>query len=154
MPVSSLNHVLASTASTTSHAAAKPKTSSATFAGALAQASVKASESKATTNPEILDSKKVPKGEKTKPVAGHAYSDITAGPRNGMHLNTSGNKRDGMAFVLVKRDGKEFHVYGTGKDRLVVCLKRKDDDNDVKTDKTTSTPPNNTATTGTTGAKL
>ena len=46
-----------------------------------------------------------------------------------MYINTSGNKRDGQAFVLVKRDGKEFHIYGSGKDRVVVCLKRKDDDN-------------------------
>ena len=46
-----------------------------------------------------------------------------------MFINTSGNKRDGQAFVLVKRDGKEFHIYGSGKDRVVVCLKRKDDDN-------------------------
>jgi hypothetical protein len=44
-----------------------------------------------------------------------------------MYLNTSGNKRDGQAFALVKRDGKEFHVYGSGKDRVVVCLKHKDD---------------------------
>ena len=65
--------------------------------------------------------------EKTTPVDGHAYADITAGPRNGMFINTSGNKRDGQAFVLVKRDGKEFHIYGSGKDRLVVCLKRKED---------------------------
>jgi hypothetical protein len=41
-----------------------------------------------------------------------------------MYLNTSGNSRDGQAFVLVKRDGKEFHIYGSGKDRVVVCLKR------------------------------
>jgi hypothetical protein len=61
------------------------------------------------------------------PVKGHAYADVLTGPRNGMYLNTSGNKRDGQAFVLVKRDGKEFHIYGTGKDRVVVCLKRKDD---------------------------
>jgi hypothetical protein len=43
-------------------------------------------------------------------------------PKGG-RLPTSGNKRDGQAFVLVKRDGKEFHIYGSGKDRLVVCLK-------------------------------
>ena len=43
------------------------------------------------------------------------------------YVNTSGNARDGQAFVLVKRDGKEFHIYGSGKDRVVVCLKRRDD---------------------------
>jgi hypothetical protein len=91
----------------------------------------------------VLDSKKVPKGEKTEAVKGHAYADITAGPRNGMFLNTSGNKRDGQAFVLVKRDGKEYHIYGSGKDRLVVCLKRAEDA-DAK--------PKSTAPSGTTGS--
>jgi hypothetical protein len=97
----------------------------ASFAGALAKAS---SKSAADTPESVLNAKKAPKGEKSAPVKGHAYADITAGPRNGMYLNTSGNSRDGQAFVLVKRDGKEFHVYGSGKDRVVVCLKRKDDD--------------------------
>jgi hypothetical protein len=99
------------------HAAA----ASASFAGALAKASTK---SAADTPESVLNSKKAPKGEKSTPVKGHAYADITNGPRNGMYLNTSGNKRDGQAFVLVKRDGKEFHIYGSGKDRVVVCLKR------------------------------
>jgi hypothetical protein len=157
MPVSSLNHVTAAAASVKSHASAKAPTG-ASFAGALAQASTttKASHSKATENAAILDSTKVPKGEKTKPVDGHKYADITAGPRNGMFLNTSGNKRNGQAFVLVKRDGKEFHVYGTGKDRLVVCLKRAaaDDKASTKTDAATTTPVTNTAPSGTTGAAL
>jgi hypothetical protein len=96
----------------------------ASFAGALAQASTK---SAADTPDSVLDAKKAPKGETSKAVKGHAYADILTGPRNGMYLNTSGNKRSGQAFVLVHRDGKEFHVYGTGKDRVVVCLKRKAD---------------------------
>jgi hypothetical protein len=151
MPVSSLNHVTAAAASTKPLAPAKAS-GTASFAGALA----KASAPKATENASILDSTKVPKGEKTKAVEGHKYADITTGPRNGMYLNTSGNKRNGQAFVLVKRDGKEFHVYGTGKDRLVVCLKRKEDADDVKantkTDKPTATPITDTAPSGTTGA--
>lgn len=48
----------------------------------------------------------------------------------------------GMAFVLVERDGREYHIYGSGKDRLVVCLKRKDDAGDAKS----------TAPSGTTGS--
>jgi uncharacterized membrane protein len=103
----------------------KPHAARASFAGALAKASTK---SAADTPDSVLDARKAPKGEKSKAVEGHAYADITAGPRNGMYINTSGNKRDGQAFVLVKRDGKEFHIYGSGKDRVVVCLKRKDDD--------------------------
>jgi hypothetical protein len=96
----------------------------ASFAGALAKASTK---SAADTPESVLNAKKAPKGEKSAPVKGHAYADVTAGPRNGMFINTSGNARDGQAFVLVKRDGKEFHIYGSGKDRVVVCLKHKDD---------------------------
>jgi len=60
------------------------------------------------------------KGEEAVPVEGHAYSEITKGAREGMYINTSGNVRHGEAFVLVRRDGKEYHIYGSGKDRLVV----------------------------------
>jgi hypothetical protein len=58
--------------------------------------------------------------ETTKPVAGQAYAEILTGPRAGLFLNTSGNSRDGEAFILVKHDGREDHIYGTGKDRKVV----------------------------------
>ena len=34
-------------------------------------------------------------------------------------MNTSGNARDGKTFVLVKKDDREYHIYGTGKDREV-----------------------------------
>ena len=68
-----------------------------------------------------------------------------------MYLNTSGNKRDGQAFVLVKRDGKEFHIYGSGKDRLVVCLKRKEDADETASAKT-KTDPKQPASSGTTGS--
>ena len=40
-----------------------------------------------------------------------------------MYLNTSGNKRDGDAFVLVKRDDREYHIYGTGKNREIFSVK-------------------------------
>jgi hypothetical protein len=118
------------------------------FAGALAKASTKSS---ANTPDSVLDARKAPKGEKTKPVDGHAYADITAGPRNGMYVNTSGNKRDGMAFVLVKRDGKEYHIYGSGKDRLVVCLKPKRDADETAPAKPKAPAPD-TAPSGTTGS--
>jgi hypothetical protein len=58
------------------------------------------------------------RGERWAPVAGHSnYADILGGPRNGLYVNTSGGIRDGMAFQIVKKGGKWFHVYGTGKDR-------------------------------------
>jgi hypothetical protein len=62
--------------------------------------------------------------ETTQPVAGHAYSEILTGPRAGMYLNTTHNKRAGQAFVMVERNGVEFHIYGTGKNRTVIEMKR------------------------------
>ena len=53
-------------------------------------------------------------------VEGHAYVEITSGKREGMFVNTSGNVRNGEAFVVARKNGKEYHIYGTGKDRLVV----------------------------------
>jgi hypothetical protein len=82
-------------------------------------------------------------GETSKPVAGHAYADILTGKRDGMFINTSGNVRDGDAFVLVKRNSREFHIYGTGKDRQVIGLKPKTDTSTAAP--TTTTPPVSTA---------
>jgi len=57
-------------------------------------------------------------GERWAPVKGaFNYADILGGARNGLYVNTSGGVRDGMAFQIVKKGGKWFHVYGTGKDR-------------------------------------
>ena len=66
-----------------------------------------------------------PKGEKTEKVAGHKYDKVVAGPDKGDYLNRTGNARDGEAFRIVQRGGRTFHVYGSGEDRVVVCLKRK-----------------------------
>jgi hypothetical protein len=65
-----------------------------------------------------------PKNEKTKAVAGHSYADILNGPRRHEYVNTSGNARDGQTFKILHRDGRELHVYGEGKDRVVVALKK------------------------------
>ncbi len=73
---------------------------------------------------------KLRKNEKIDPVDGHAYAEITSGAREGMFINTSGNKRHGDAFVLVNKGGVEYHIYGTGADREVVALKPRDDDKD------------------------
>ena len=149
MPVHSVTHAAAASAAARSQAT---QTANAhKFAGALAHAS---STSAANTPDGVLDAEKAPKGETSAPVKGHSYADVTAGPRNGMYVNTSGNKRDGQAFVLVKRDGKEFHVYGSGKDRLVVCLKRKPetDDAPAKAKTETTAPATDTVPSGTTGS--
>ena len=47
--------------------------------------------------------------------------------------------------MLVKRDGREYHIYGTGKDREIFSLK----DKSTATD-TTDTPTTTTDTTSTT----
>jgi hypothetical protein len=69
---------------------------------------------------EAPEGVKLRKGESVEQVEGHAYVEVTSGAREGMYINTSGNVRHGEAFVLVRKNGKEYHIYGTGKDRLVV----------------------------------
>jgi hypothetical protein len=63
-----------------------------------------------------------PKGETWAPVKGHqSYADILSGSRNGYYVNIQqGSAREGDVFHIVKRGGKEFHVYGTGKDKTWV----------------------------------
>ena len=69
------------------------------------------------------------KGERWAPVEGHNnYADILEGPRNGLYVNISGGVRDGMAFQIVKKGEKVFHVYGTGKDQQMIQVAPKDDD--------------------------
>jgi len=71
---------------------------------------------------------KLRKGEKIEPVEGHAYAEIVSGARAGMYINTSGNSRHGEAFVLVEKAGFNFHIYGSGEDRVVVRAAKRDDD--------------------------
>jgi hypothetical protein len=92
-------------------------------------------------------SEKAPSSEKTKPVDGRAYADITAGPRKDLYLNTSGNARDGKTFVLVKKDDREYHIYGTGSKREVFGVKIPTAAS--STDSTTSTPPTSDSTAAT-----
>ena len=77
---------------------------------------------------------------------GHSYAEIVSGPRNGMFINNTGTKRDGQAFLIVRRHGREFHVYGSGEDRKVYEVGRKRE--------TSGTPatPAASGTTGTSGA--
>ena len=84
-----------------------------------------------TTKPaDDVSDIKLRKGEKIEPVEGHAYAEITSGPRSGMYINTSHNSRRGEAFVLVEKADANFHIYGTGADRVVIrAAKRDDDDN-------------------------
>jgi hypothetical protein len=104
--------------------------------------SVGAEKSGATseTSGEQSTSEKAPAGEKTKPVEGRAFEDIITGSRKGLYLNTSGNARDGEAFVLVRRDGREYHIYGTGKDREIFSLLDKSAKKTDTTEPTAKTP--------------
>src|SRR3954451_22951831 len=97
----------------------------------------------ATSSDAGTSTAKVPSGETSKAVAGHSYADIVTGPRAGMYVNTSGNARDGQAFVLVRRNGREDHIYGTGKDRVVIGLKPHKDTptTTTKTDAPTAPAP-------------
>ena len=81
----------------------------------------------ATTKPDTEDLK-LRKGEKIEPVEGHAYAEIVSGPRAGMYINTSGNSRHGQAFVLVEKSDFNFHIYGSGDDRVVVRAAKRDED--------------------------
>jgi hypothetical protein len=113
---------------------ATAKTSGAHFASLLAS----------TTETSKADSPIKPKtGEAMSAVKGHAYAEISGGKRDGLYVNTSGNSRRGQAFVLVHKHGREFHIYGTGKDRVVVALRKP-----AATDRTETTSAANTTTGG------
>src|ERR687886_1149678 len=137
----SSNAALAPETTTVARAA---RTTGASFAEAHA-AAVKDSEGKDTTTTgsgsSSSSSSDAPKGERTQKVAGHNYVEVISGPRNGMFINNTGGKRDGEAFLIVRRHGREFHIYGTGKDRAVYEVGRKRDD---------TAAPRSTGATGTT----
>jgi hypothetical protein len=83
-----------------------------------------------TTAESTTSAKKAPAGEKTRAVDGHKYVDVVAGPRKGMYINTGSNTRSGEAFVMVKKNGREYHIYGTGENRRVIGLKPAGEKND------------------------
>ena len=85
-----------------------------------------------------------PDGEQTKKIAGHPYSRIENGADKGLYLNQLANSpRQGSVFRLVERDDRVFHVYGSGKDRVIVEIKPRAKtaiDDDAPTAKETTTP--------------
>jgi len=99
----------------------------------------------------------IPKGEQWAPVQGHDnYADILNGKRNGLFVNISGGVRDGMAFQIVKRDDKTYHVYGTGKHKQEIevgAAKKADPSTTAPTTATTgtTTPTGSTGSTSQTG---
>jgi hypothetical protein len=93
----------------------------AAFRAVLAQASTDT-----TTEAPLPEGVKLRKGEEVQKVEGHAYVEVTAGAREGMYINTSGNSRHGEAFVLVDKAGFDYHIYGSGDDRVVVRAAKRD----------------------------
>ena len=123
-----------STAGLKSMSTESKKSTGTSFSAALKDATSTATDTKA------------PSGETTQAVEGHKYSDILTGPRKGMFLNTGSNKRAGQAFVLVRKNGREYHIYGTGKNRVVIGMKTTAE---KKTDTTTDTSSSNNSSTPT-----
>ena len=117
------------------------KSTGTSFSAALKDASSTATDTKA------------PSGETTHAVEGHKYSDILSGPRKGMFLNTGSNKRAGQAFVMVRKNGREYHIYGTGKNRVVIGMKTKTETpTDTTSTATDTSSSNNSSASGTTDA--
>ena len=114
------------------------------------------SKSSDSTKGSPVSTEKAPAGERSEQDPGHAYADILNGKRSGLYINTSGNARNGQAFVLVTRGEREYHIYGSGKDRQVFGLTaagregRRPDTPTTSTDRrrrperppTPTTPPN------------
>jgi len=64
-----------------------------------------------------------PDGEQTKKVAGHPYARIINGADKGSYLNqVAGSPRQGAVFRLVERGDHIFHVYGEGKNKVIIGL--------------------------------
>jgi hypothetical protein len=120
---------------------ASKKSTSTSFSAALKDAG--------TTAASGTTAKKTPSGEKTHAIEGHKYADITAGPRKGMFLNTGSNSRSGEAFVMVRKSGREYHIYGTGENRRVIGLRTADDKKNDAVSTTTTPTPTATGTTDT-----
>jgi hypothetical protein len=116
----------------------KSSSSGNTFAATLASAkkattAATATDGTDTTTGTVDTTLKPPKGETWGPVTGHSdYADILSGPRNGYYVSLAPGKRQGKAFLIQHKDGKTFHVYGSGKSKEWVR---------VATDPSSLTPP-------------
>jgi hypothetical protein len=91
-------------------------TGGASFAGELMRA--------ASTTPTTVKAQSRPDNEQTTKVTGHPYSRVENGADKGRYLNqVDGSPREGAIFRRVERDDRVLHVYGTGKDKVVVEVK-------------------------------
>jgi len=139
------------TAARSEQAASTPTAtaSSASFASQLASATAPGTDVTVSTpsTPAAPKAISLHKGEAMTAVNGHSYAEIHGGKRDGLYVNTSNNKRRGQAFVLVHKHGREYHIYGTGKNRLVVALRKPEHSDTQKkaSADTQATAPSNTA---------
>jgi hypothetical protein len=118
--------------------ATKATKTTKSFADELA----KSAKSASTADPSANAAAR-PDGEQTKKIAGHPYARIQNGTDKGLFLNQlADSPRLGSAFRLVQRADHAFHVYGTGKDRVIVDVKaRSTSDATTTTPTTTPTTP-------------
>lgn len=85
-------------------------------------------------------------GEQTNKVAGHPYSKIVNGDDKGLFLNqVDGNPRMGKAFRVVERNDHVLHIYGTGKDRIIIDVPHKSAADAAKPKTTTDTTPSSSS---------
>ena len=124
------NQVANAASSTKKTGSAGGKSFAATLASA--QKATTATDGSGTTG-TVDTALKPPKGETWGPVDGHSdYADILSGPRNGYYVSLAPGKRQGKAFLIEHKDGKTYHVYGTGSKKEWVP---------VRTDPNSLTPP-------------
>jgi hypothetical protein len=99
-------------------AGSTPATAGASFAAVMAKAQKADSTTTTDTTGKVDTTLKPPNGETWGPVSGHSdYADILSGPRNGYFVSLAPGPRQGKAFLIEQKDGKTFHVYGTGKSK-------------------------------------
>jgi hypothetical protein len=152
-----MTHTVASIASAATTAETQrtqaARTTGSSFAEAHAAAVKKTKDKDTSASADDKKTASVPKGERTQKIEGHNYVEIISGPRNGMFINNTGTERDGKAFLIVKRHGREFHVYGSGDDRKVYEVGRTRETSDAKgTTGASTTSGAATTGSGTTGA--
>ena len=110
--------------STTRASRARGAVGGASFAGQLAR--FVSADADASSKSGAVKAVSRPDNEQTTKVAGHPYSRIINGTDKGMYLNqVDGSPREGAVFKRVERDDRVFHVYGDGRDKVVVEIRSK-----------------------------
>lgn len=124
-----IESIQASTARPVQHGASTAARTATNFATAMASAT----DATADRFGQLQRKLRVPKGEKWEAVPGRSdYADIVSGPRNGFFINIGDGPRRGEVFSRIRKDGREYHVYGEGRSREVVEVKRRDVDTTPK----------------------